>query len=148
MKRLFTFKTGDNLKGWADYWGSHPKAKFPVTIEIHSAKSTRSLDQNALSHVWYRTISSQSGDCTIEEVKRECKLTCGVPILRADSEEFRRLYDKVIKTHDYPTKLEMMDLLPVTRIMSVDQMQEYLDQVYRKYSQAGFFLETEVHNRG
>ena len=85
---------------------------YPITIQVYKgSRKHRSLEQNDLSHVWYRDIAKQLGDRTLEEVKRECKLTCGVPILRADSEQFRATYDKVVKTHDYETKLEMMDLL-------------------------------------
>ena len=50
------------------------------------------------------------------------------------------MYDRVVKTHDYPTKLLMMDYLPVTSTMDVPQMAEYMDIVNYKYSDAGYFL--------
>jgi hypothetical protein len=72
----------------------------------------RSLPSNALSHVWYdyadKMLSEQVG-----ATRRYCKLHFGVPIMRAESEDFRRKYDKVVKPHDYETKLEIMDILTV-----------------------------------
>ena len=64
----------------------------------------------------------------------------GVPILRAGSEEFRAQYDKVIKPHDYETKLAIMEWLPVTSLMSKEQFSEYLDTVIREYSKQGISI--------
>lgn len=114
---------------------------YPITIQVFKgAWKHRSLEASALSHVWYREISKQGKQQTAEEVKRECKLTCGVPILRAESPTFCAMYDKVVKGHDYPTKLEMMDFLPVTSLMNKEQMSDYLEAVQYKYTEQGFHL--------
>ena len=114
---------------------------YPITIQVYKGdRKHRSLEANALSNIWYREIALQAGDRTPEEVKRECKLTCGVPILRVESDDFRNMYDKVVSGHDYETKLEMMDYLPVTSLMTVSQMAEYMDTVYYKYTNAGYFM--------
>ena len=114
---------------------------YPITIQVFKGETKhRSLAANALSQVWYREIAKQAGDRTIEEVRRECKLTCGVPILRAESETFRKMYDQVVRGHDYPTKLEVMDYLPVTSIMNKAQMAEYMESVHYKYTNAGYLL--------
>ena len=100
----------------------------------------RSLDQNALSFALYSQIAEQLQDQSIDEVRRECKLRHGVPILRGGSESFREQYDKVIKPHDYETKLAIMGWLPVTSLMNKAQFSEYLDAVIRAYSQQGISI--------
>ena len=74
---------------------------------------------------------------------RQCKLLARlfgcVRVVYNDALALCR-YDKVVKTHDYETKLEMMDLLPVTSIMTVEQMAEYLEAIYYKYTDAGVHL--------
>jgi hypothetical protein len=115
---------------------------YPITLQVFKGdKKHRSLQQNDLSHVWYRSIAKQSQHMSMDEVKRECKLTCGVPILRAESEYFKRMWSTFIKGHDYEARIEMMDLLPVTSLMTPSQMADYLEAVYYKYNQAGYHLE-------
>jgi hypothetical protein len=104
----------------------------------------RSLPSNALSHVWYdyadKMLSEQIG-----VTRRYCKLHFGVPIMRAESEDFRRKYDKVVKPHDYETKLlEIMDILTVTSLMSREQMHRYLTAVQVHYAnERGLVLEAK-----
>ena len=139
--KVYLIKDSQGLTDWFTKVHGMGEDFYPITIQVFKGeKKHRELSQNDLSHVWYREISKQSNDRTFEEVKREAKLTCGVPILRADSEEFRGMYDKVVKGHAYETKLKMMDYLPVTSLMTVKQMSEYLEQMYYKYSDAGYFL--------
>jgi len=107
----------------------------PFVVQVVGPK--RSRDQNDLSHALYAQIAAQLEDQTVQEVRAECKLRYGVPILRAGSEEFRAQYDKVIKPHDYETKLAIMEWLPVTSLMSKEQFSEYLDTVIREYSKQG-----------
>ena len=107
----------------------------PFCVQVVGPK--RSLDQNAISHAIYAQIAGQLEDQTVQEVRAECKLRYGVPILRAGSDEFRAQYDKVIKPHDYPTKLAIMEWLPVTSLMDKAQFSEYLDTVIREFSKQG-----------
>ena len=89
----------------------------------------RSLDQNAISHVWYEQVSRERGEMTPHDVKAFCKLHFGVPILRADSDSFRALYDKAIKPLPYADKLAAMDIIDVTSAMTSAQMKHYLEDV-------------------
>jgi hypothetical protein len=103
--------------------------KYEIDIKEH--KSGRSLPSNAISHIWYRIISKARGT-TPEQVKCECKLRFGVPILRAESETFRNFYDKAIKhSFTYEEKLQAMRFLPVTSIMSKEQMHSYLNDMQK-----------------
>jgi len=98
----------------------------------------RSLDQNAISHALYTQIAAQLEDQTVQEVRAECKLRFGIPLLRAGNPEFKAMYDKAIRaTLDYEEKLKAMEFLPVTRLMDKTQFSEYLDTVIREYSKQG-----------
>lgn len=88
-------------------------------------------------------IAAQLGDRTPEDVRGECKLTFGVPILRNENDAFRIKYDEVIKPLPYELKLKLM-MEPfdfgVTRIMTTRQKTNYLDAVHRHYSEMGLVL--------
>jgi hypothetical protein len=139
--KSFLIKNRHDLMEWfTKFHIMKPEKLYPFTLKMEKGDTMRNLDQNALVNIWYRDIAKQAGDRSTQEVTRECKLTCGVPILRAESEEFRAMYDKVMKNHDYETKLEIMDWLPVSSIMTQAQMTEYMDTIYHKYTAVGFQL--------
>lgn len=101
----------------------------------YSEEKGRSVSQNALAHVWYEQISREIGEDTPEGVKAECKLRFGVPILRAQDEDFRARYDAAIRKNlTYEQKLQVMRLLPVTSLMSVSQLSQYLQDIQMSYA--------------
>lgn len=104
-----------------------------LRVKITTGKS-RSLDQNGISHVWYEQISRELREDTPLSVKCFCKLHYGVPIMRAESEEFRELYDLVIKSLTYERKLAAMSAWPVTSLMSKDQLSQYLTAMQDGYA--------------
>ena len=116
--------------------------KLPFTIDITKGKR-RSVEQNRLQRVWLNEISEQLGDQTPEEVRGYCKLTLGVPILRAENEGFREKYDTHVKGLPYETKvaimMEPLDL-PVTRLMTTEQKARYLDLICHHFGQRGIVL--------
>ena len=88
-------------------------------------------------------ISEQLGDRTPEEIRAFCKLTLGVPILRAENEGFREKYDLIVRPLSYEQKLSIMSEpldLPVTRIMTTKQKTAYLDTIFRTFSEQGIVL--------
>jgi len=108
----------------------------PFCVQVVRPK--RSRDQNAISHAIYAQIAGQLEDKTVQEVRAECKLRFGIPILRAGNPQFKAMYDKAIRaTLDYEEKLAAMEFLPVTRLMDKAQFSEYLDTVIREYSKQG-----------
>lgn len=116
--------------------------KLPFTAEVVNGRR-RTASQNRLQRLWMNEISEQLGDRTPEEVRAECKLTLGVPILRAENELFCREYDRVIKPLPYESKLAMMMEpldFPITRLMSTDQKARYLDAIQMHYGQQGVAL--------
>jgi hypothetical protein len=116
--------------------------KIPCAVTIaHGGK--RSLKQNRLQRQWLNEIAEQLGDRTPEEVRGYCKLTIGVPILRAEHETFCARYDAIVKPLPYEDKLAlMMEPLdfPVTRLMTTKQATAYLDGVHRHFSEMGVVL--------
>jgi hypothetical protein len=114
--------------------------KRPFTVDITDGHD-RSAEQNRLSHKWYKEISDQTGEA-VEDVRARCKLEIGVPILRVELEPFRKTYDRLIRPLDYEDKLDLIrdTDMPVTRLMNVDQMSRYMDEVFRRHAKFGIAL--------
>lgn len=115
---------------------------LPLTVTL-SKGGKRSLRQNKLQRLWLNEIADQLGDQTAEEVRGYCKLTIGVPILRAENEAFRERYDAIVRPLPYEQKLAlMMEPLdfPITRLMTTRQATAYLDGVHRHFSEKGIVL--------
>ncbi len=115
--------------------------KLPVTVTWQQG-ADRSHEQNRLAWMWANEAAEQLGDREAPDVHAEWKLTIGIPILRADSPDFRETYDETVRHLNYETKIKIMrDLdFPVTRLMGVKQMCRFLDQVERKCLEAGLQL--------
>lgn len=122
----------------ADFANLLGNLKLPVTVQWKQGRD-RSLDQNALQFVWALEAAQQLGQ-SLNEIRNEWKLRHGVPILRSEDEAFRSAYDEAIKPHPYAMKLRLMEYFPVTRLMSVKQMTQYLDTIQRECLQAGLRL--------
>lgn len=101
----------------------------------------RSLSQNAIAHVWYEQIARTLREDTPEGVKCECKLRLGVPILRAEDEQFRAFYDASIKPMTYEQKLQAMRFVPVTSIMEKSQLSRYLQDMQSHFAGRSVLLE-------
>ena len=102
-------------------------------VKVEKGKRDRSKEQNCLAWKWHVEAATQLKDGSANDKRAHCKLHFGVPILRED-DEFRELYDKVVKPHDYETKIELMGMdFPVTSLMTVKQMTRYLDAIYQHF---------------
>jgi len=115
--------------------------KLPITV-TWTQGSPRSTAQNRLAQRWFTDIATQLGDQTHEDVRAECKLRFGVPILRAENEAFRISYDRVIKALPYEQKLDAIKAfdMPVTRLMTVKQMTAFMDEMQRHWTAQGVRL--------
>ena len=112
--------------------------KRPI-VQILDEK--RTLEQNDMFHALYQQLAAQIEDQSFKEIRQECKLRHGVPIMRRDDEKFRELYDRAIKsTLSYEEKLAAMEYLPVTSLMGKKQGSEYIDEIIRLYSKHGYSL--------
>jgi hypothetical protein len=93
--------------------------------------------------MWYAEVEQSNIGYSAKDARAYSKLHFGVPILRAHDEEFRKVYDKVIKPLTYEQKLEIMVEpidLPVTSRMKKKQFMDYLDEVYTFWTGQGATL--------
>ncbi|WP_017907431.1 hypothetical protein [Xanthomonas sp. SHU 199] len=121
-----------------DLWGRN---KY-VRMVLRSRK--RSLDQNALAAVWYEQMAREDRQHDALGHKCYCKLHHGVPILRAEDAEYRTFYDGAIKGLSYEQKLVAMKFLPVTSLMTAEQLSKYLEAVQSDYASRGVHVQFPV----
>lgn len=94
----------------------------------------RSLDQNALIYTLYNKAARRVEGETPQTVRRYCKLTLGVPLLRVEDRAFRETWDNNIKASlTYEQKLAIMDFFPVTSRMNTEQETRYIDAIMVEY---------------
>lgn len=118
--------------------------EWMVTVEKYDkASKHRTIEQNKLQHKWHMEAALQLKDEPAEDKRAYCKLHFGVPILRAESDEFRVQYDAIIRPLPYEQKLALMKApidFPVTRLMSVEQNSRFLEEVRLHYMSQGVML--------
>ena len=100
----------------------------------------RSIEQNAVMHGWFGQVARELRQDDARGVKRYCKLHFGVPILRAEDEDFRAAYDRVIKPLPYADKLVAMDILPVTSRMTTLQLDRCMADMQEHFGPRGVAL--------
>lgn len=132
-----TVKNGEELALLVTFLNGR---KQPFTVDITEGRD-RSTEQNRLAFKWYVEISEQTGE-EREDVRARCKLRFGLPILMESSEAFRDLCHRRIKPLTHAERIEVIrDFdIPITRLMKVDQMTRYLDDVFRHHAQFGIAL--------
>lgn len=119
-----------------DKWNRY---KF-LRLSIKTGKD-RSIPQNSLTHAWYGQIARELREDDELGWKCYCKLHHGVPILRAEDDEFRETYDSVIKPLIYEQKLMAMRCWPVTSIMTKEQISKYAEAVQADFAKRGVVLQ-------
>jgi C-terminal processing protease CtpA/Prc len=115
--------------------------KLPITVSWTQGAS-RSDVQNRLAQRWFTDVATQLGDQTHEDVRAECKMLFGVPILRAENEPFRLSYDRTLRDLSYENRLAAIKAfdLPVTRLMTVKQMTAFMDAMQKHWTGQGVRL--------
>ncbi len=117
-------------------WGLSKYLKISFT----SGKN-RSISQNSISHAWYEQLARELREDDVLGWRCYCKLHHGVPILRAEDEDFREAYDATIKGMTYEQKLIAMRMLPVTSLMTKLQLSKYLEAMQADFSRKNVRLE-------
>lgn len=136
MQNRRTIRNPQNFQAFLAYLGDMP---MPYTVSV-SKGAKRSLDQNALAHKWYAEIAAQRGDVDAGDVKAECNVIYGVPILRRDDEAYARFLDRLDLDHEAMVYASKRGLLPCTSLMTTKQLAEYGENLCRDYRQQGFTL--------
>jgi hypothetical protein len=103
-------------------------ARRYLEVNVKEGKG-RSVEQNAVMHGWFGQVARELREDDERGVKRFCKLHFGVPILRAEDEEFREAYDQVVKPLAYEDRLKAMDILPVTSRMTTLQLDKCMTDI-------------------
>ncbi|GLS27756.1 hypothetical protein [Marinibactrum halimedae] len=143
MGAAWTINSDQTLKAFTQHVSElYQKHKY-ITYTQPRIGADRSLDQNALSHIWYGQIDKALSQPTGSS-RRYCKLHFGVPLMRGECEKFRVAYDTVLKHRDYPEKLQIMDFFTVTSLMSREQMTRYMATIQQHFaSEHGITLESK-----
>lgn len=110
-----------------------------LRISVKTGKA-RSVKQNNHSHAWYEQLARELTDDDAIGWKAYCKLHFGVPILRSEEEDFRAMYDKVIRPRTYEEKRELMRWLPVTSLMTKAQLKNYETAMQEHFAKQGVIL--------
>jgi hypothetical protein len=134
-------KTSKDASEFARFIVGGMSLSMPVTVSWVEGEG-RTPPQNRTIHKWFREIADQRGDVTAREVKAECNLTYGVPILRRDDEAWGAAFGYLFDSLNRPAKVKALMVLdvPVTRSMKVPQLCEYMDPMFREYTEMGFKL--------
>lgn len=123
----------ESLKAAQEWIAELWREKKWLKLSIHAG--LRSLDANALSHVWYGQIAEFEGQ-SIEGVRNQCKLLYGLPILRSDLKDQRVNQFYLAMGFDswpYAAQLAAMRYSNITSLMTPKQMGLYLDTVQKEY---------------
>lgn len=125
-----------DLGHWVTFLEKEP---FPMTVS-KLAGAKRSHAQNATAHMWYSQIAGWHGDQTTLQAKARCKMAHGQPILIRDSPEWVAKWEPLYGPLNYESKLKLFECLPVTSLMRVKQMSEFMEAVRLEYLAQGIPL--------
>ena len=134
-------------------WHLHDKHQLNAFVEwiqgqwaagkkptVQMLKHDRTTHQNSMFYAMYGAIATQAEDKSTLDVRRECKLHYGIPILRASDPAFCKWYDNSIKGLTYEDKLLLMTYMDVTSLFTKEQATEYLDTIISEYTKMGYAL--------
>lgn len=117
---------------------------LPFTVNITKGKtSAKTLAQVKLQMLWNREISEEMGDESPEYYRGYNKLHFAVPIRCNEDEQYRILYESTIGLLPYEKQIEAMMKpfdWPATRDMSTKMKGQFLDEVFRHWSEQGVIL--------
>lgn len=134
----FFIRTGEDFASLINHLGNmrHP---FTVSV-IKGAK--RSDEQNQTVHKWFGELAGQRGDVTADEVKSECNLEYGLPIMMEADAEWKAVFGHLFRGLDYQRKLKAIRVLdvPFTRRMTVQQLNRYMTAMQKDAAERGFVL--------
>lgn len=118
-----------------------------VIVQPFDEKATekrRSTAMNRLIYKLYQRIGKTLYGGDESHARNECKLRIGCRILYRDSKEFALTFDNVIRPLDHETRMNAMNLVSVSSIMSVKQGSEYIKTIMTEYGQRQvYFLDLD-----
>jgi len=130
-----TIRTESELAGWGRFLACQP---LPFTVS-YAKGIKRSLPQNATLHAWFGQIAAETFQ-TQAEVKAECKLRYGLPIMERDNPAWVAEWSPLYGPLPYAQRLKLFEVLPVSSKMTTRQMAEFMDAVQKEYRGQGIEL--------
>ena len=113
-----------------------------AVVSIADAETSRTSQQNRLVHRWFADIARALGDQSEADIKIDCNLQYGRPILARDDEEWSAAFAYIFDALSLPAKRKAIRVfdIPFTRRMSVAQLSEYMAEMQRDYLAQGVYL--------
>ncbi len=112
----------------AAHWLNQAPKDGSWVIIFSKAQKDRSAAQNALNWSWVTDYAQHTGS-TKEEAHNSLKLRFGCPILIRDSAVFATFYKNVLQPLPHDEQEDAMQFIEVTRLFTVAQMTEYLEEL-------------------
>jgi hypothetical protein len=128
-------RTDSDRTGWATFLAAQP---LPVTVTMIKG-ARRSLPQNATASKWYAEIAAETGDTPIA-VKALCKHQFGLMIMQAENPAWVAEWEPLYAPLDYPRRLKLFEVIPLTSKFTTRQMAAYMDAVQKTYTAQGIRL--------
>ena len=129
----------------------HAKAQIDAApddavVTITEASEARTKAQNRLLHRWFGDISRSIVGQSEADVKADCNLTYGRPILARDDPEWESAFGYIFDALNRPAKIKAIRVLdiPFTRGLKVAQLSEYMTQMRQDYAELGVHLTDPV----
>ena len=111
-----------------------------VSDDKKEFENLRSIAQNRMVYALYKRIADSIYGGDVNHARRECKLSIGCKILYNSSLAFARVYDNTLRVMDRERRLQAMDLISVSSIMSTAQCTQYIKSIINTYSEQGVYL--------
>ena len=111
-----------------------------LIVQEHVDVKARSVPQNRLIYAIYKRIGDTLYGGDELHARRECKLMIGCKILYRESDEFVKTFDKVIRPLPQEIRLEAMDLISVSSIMTVKQCKQFITDCMNQYTLRGCYF--------
>lgn len=125
----------DDLRDFTRFLGAFG---LPFTVTITKGVR-RSNPQNATFHLWLGQIAAEFG-MSQGEAKAECKLRFGLPIMERDNPDWVAKWQPLYGPLSYAQRLLLFEAIPLTRLLRVPQMSEFMNAMQREYRGMGVHL--------
>lgn len=115
--------------------------KLPLTVSWAQG-APRTTAQNNLAFRWYQDAARQLGDCDHGDTRAISKVQFAAPILCRDNEVFRASWERLRSRFAHEEIVEFVKAteLPMTSIMGLKQMIEFMDGIEKYWRGAGVML--------
>ena len=106
---------------------------LPFVVLLKSGR-LRSYDQNRLQFLWAAEVAAHSGDVTAREVQLEWKMRFAAPILIEEDMKFAALWARADRVLNYAEKMEWVEFVPISSLLTKKGFARYLDDILRYYA--------------